>query len=194
MNEHTEKSIIAFTSQSLRQNGIRGVRMDDIAKSMTVSKRTIYQIYATKDNLVNICFNSYLNRVENLFQIIKCSSQDTVTELWEDSKAYIENLYRAECSFWSDINRSLEYKYIYTKHNCVWFAQLERIITVCQQGKYIINDLNVQMFIESYMSVLYHARTVECAPSVLHNSAYYMLRGIMTEQGLERFKTFVFRP
>ena len=53
MDESTEKRIIAFTSQSLRQYGIRAVRMDDIARNMNISKRTIYQIYTTKDNLIN---------------------------------------------------------------------------------------------------------------------------------------------
>ena len=54
MDESTEKRIIAFTSQSLRQYGIRAVRMDDIARNMNISKRTIYQIYTTKDNLTEV--------------------------------------------------------------------------------------------------------------------------------------------
>lgn len=67
MNEYTEKRIVAFTSQSLRQYGIRAVRMNDIAKNMNISKRTIYQVYNTKNNLINTCLDAYLSRIENLF-------------------------------------------------------------------------------------------------------------------------------
>ena len=67
MDESTEKRIIAFTSQSLRQYGIRAVRMDDIARNMNISKRTIYQIYTTKDNLINTCWWVYQSRIENTF-------------------------------------------------------------------------------------------------------------------------------
>lgn len=58
MDENTEKRIIAFTSQSLKEQGIRAVRMDDIARNMNMSKRTIYQAYITKENLIYICCKS----------------------------------------------------------------------------------------------------------------------------------------
>ena len=59
MNKNAEKRIIAFTSQSLKEYGIHAVRMDDIAQNMSMSKRTIYQTYITKDNLIYICLQSY---------------------------------------------------------------------------------------------------------------------------------------
>lgn len=188
MNEHTEKRIIAFTSQSLRQYGIRAVRMDDIAKNMTISKRTIYQVYETKDNLVNTCLEFYLDRMENIFRLIRHNNLNVLACLWEISKAYIENLYRAECAFWIDVNRHSEYKYIYTSYHRIWSAELERTIMACLRRKYIIDDLNVQIFVESFTTLLYNARVVECLPAMLRNSAYFMLRGIMTEQGIKQFK------
>lgn len=185
MNEHKEKRIIAFTSQSLRQYGIRAVRMDDIAKNMTISKRTIYQVYTTKDNLVNTCLESYLSRMENMFQLIRYNNQDVLVCLWEIAKAYIDNLYRAECAFWIDVSRHSEYKYIYTTYNRMWSTELERIIAACQKEKYIIDDLDVQVFLESYTTLLYNARVAECLPAMLRNSTYFMLRGIMTEKGIK---------
>ena len=81
MDESTEKRIIAFTSQSLRQYGIRAVRMDDIARNMNISKRTIYQIYTTKDNLINTCGWVYQSRIENTFHIIRYDSPDILEYL-----------------------------------------------------------------------------------------------------------------
>jgi TetR/AcrR family transcriptional regulator, cholesterol catabolism regulator len=61
------------------QYGLRSVSMDDIAKNLGVSKKTIYQFYADKDALVDevmtavfendkICCNSYKEKAENAVQ------------------------------------------------------------------------------------------------------------------------------
>lgn len=68
MNEDIGKRIIAFTSQSLKEYGIHAVRMNDIARNMSMSKRTIYEIYASKENLIYLCL------------------QHTKTGQWTDSK------------------------------------------------------------------------------------------------------------
>ena len=113
MNKNAEKRIIAFTSQSLKEYGIHAVRMDDIAQNMSMSKRTIYQTYITKDNLIYICLQSYRSRMMNMFRIISYDFPDIVEYLWEVSKAYVENLYKAKCIFWLDISRYSAYQYIY---------------------------------------------------------------------------------
>lgn len=190
MNENTEKRLVAFASQSFRQYGIRAVRMDDIARNMNISKRTLYQVYTTKDNLVNTCWGAYLSRTENMFHLIGCNFPNILACLWEISKAYVENLYKAEYAFWLDVSRYLEYKYIYTTYSHIWSAELGRLISACQQEKYIIPDLNVQIFLESFTTLLYNARIIECLPVMLHTSAYFMLRGIVTESGIKRVEQF----
>lgn len=189
MDEYTEKKIIAFTSHSLRHYGIRAVRMDDIAKNLNISKRTIYQVYTTKDNLVNTCLKSYVSRIENICQLIRCNHEDSLMRLWEISKAYIENLYRGECAFWIDVNRLSEYRYIYVTYNRIWSAELDKSITACQKEKYIIENLDRQAFLELFTTLLYNARLTGCLPAMLHKSAYLLLRGIMREEALNRPNT-----
>ena len=141
-----------------------------------------------KNNLINTCLDAYLSRIENLFYIIRYSSSDVLSCLWEISLAYMDNLYKGECAFWLDINRYLEYKYIYTAHNRMWRDGLGKVISACQQEDYVVPDLDIQMFLESFTTLLYNARIAECPPIVLHKSAYFMLRGIMTSQGSERLE------
>lgn len=185
MDEIKSKRIIAFTSLSLKQYGIRAVRMDAIAQNMNVSKRTIYQIYEKKDNLINTCLESYSNRTTNLFQIIQYNNPNSLIYLWEISKAYIENLYKAKCVFWFDITKY--YQYIYTAIENIWSEELERAISMCQAEHYVIADLNIKTFLESFTTLLYNARIAECSSEILYNSAYFTLRGIMTGYGTERF-------
>ena len=52
MDAEKRKRLIIFTSQSFKQKGIRATRMDAIAHGLNISKRTIYEVYKTKDNLI----------------------------------------------------------------------------------------------------------------------------------------------
>lgn len=187
MNENTEKKIIAFTSQSLREQGIRAVRMDDIARNMNMSKRTIYQAYTTKENLIYTCLQGYQARIINMFHIIKYDFPDIVEYFWAVSKAYIENLYKAKCVFWLDISCDSRYRYIYSSYNRIWSGELEEIILACQKEKLVMSDLRAKIFVESLTTLLYNARLAECMPSMLYRATYFILRGIMTESGVKRF-------
>lgn len=187
MDENTEKRIIAFTSQSLKEQGIRAVRMDDIARNMNMSKRTIYQAYITKENLIYICLQVYQARIINMFHIIEYDFPDIIEYFWAVSKNYIDNLYKAKCIFWLDISRDSRYRYIYSSYNRIWSGELEKIILACQKEKLILSDLRAEIFVESLTALLYNARLAECIPSMLYRTTYFMLRGIMTESGVKRF-------
>ena len=44
--------------------GIKAVRMDDIARELGVSKRTLYELFGDKDELLFLCFKQYLEEIE----------------------------------------------------------------------------------------------------------------------------------
>lgn len=44
--------ILKVAMQAFSSKGIRAVKMDDIAKMMSISKRTLYEIYADKETLL----------------------------------------------------------------------------------------------------------------------------------------------
>ena len=41
--------ILKAAMKAFTEKGIRAVKMDDIAESLAISKRTMYEIYATKE-------------------------------------------------------------------------------------------------------------------------------------------------
>ena len=124
MDEEKKKRLIIFTSQSFKQKGIRATRMDAIAHGLNISKRTIYEVYKTKDNLIGACLVSYSERTKNLFRIIECGSQCPLPRLLGTSKAFVENLYKGENAFWHDVTS--HYGYIYDAIREIWYAELAR--------------------------------------------------------------------
>lgn len=61
--------IIEQATEMFRQLGIKAVRMDDIAQHLGVSKRTLYELFEDKMNLLRLCmYNYYEERQERLNQ------------------------------------------------------------------------------------------------------------------------------
>jgi AcrR family transcriptional regulator len=63
------------------QYGIRSVSMDDIANSLGMSKKTIYQYYSDKDELVDAVVEDELTRVQRDCEASKANSKDAVEEI-----------------------------------------------------------------------------------------------------------------
>ncbi len=53
--------IIEKTSEMFVMHGIKSVRMDDIAQTLGVSKRTLYEMFGDKEELLYLCMTHFLN-------------------------------------------------------------------------------------------------------------------------------------
>lgn len=53
--EEVRKQLIEVASELFHKHGIRNVTMDDIAHKLTMSKRTLYQIFSDKEELLLAC-------------------------------------------------------------------------------------------------------------------------------------------
>lgn len=83
MNEDL-KNILKKVSELYNKYGIKSITMDDVARELGISKKTLYQFVSDKDDLVGKyidyeigikqeeickCFKSELNAIEELFEI-----------------------------------------------------------------------------------------------------------------------------
>lgn len=64
------------------QYGIKSVTMDDIAKHLGMSKKTIYQYFSDKNHLVVTLINNRLRAEEVQMAKNTCEAKNTVEEVW----------------------------------------------------------------------------------------------------------------
>ena len=60
--------IVAHTTGMFARCGVKSVRMDDIAAEMGISKRTIYEIFDDKENLIMDCLDYFHRRQHQQFE------------------------------------------------------------------------------------------------------------------------------
>ncbi len=76
-----KEKILKGAEELFRRYGIRSVSMDDIARHLSVSKKTLYQHFADKEEIVTITCRDHLDRDAKEFEAIRKSSRNSIEEL-----------------------------------------------------------------------------------------------------------------
>lgn len=79
-----KERILVKTHELFNRYGVRSVSMDDIATSLGMSKKTVYQYYSDKEELVKAVFDAILNQ-----------NKDRCCHDRENSENAIEEIFRA---------------------------------------------------------------------------------------------------
>src|SRR5580692_4885014 len=58
----TEEQILKGAEELFFHYGIKGITMDDVAKHLSVSKRTIYEKFPNKDAIIEILLRQHLDK------------------------------------------------------------------------------------------------------------------------------------
>ena len=62
--------------------GIRSVSMDDIANHLGMSKKTLYQYFADKDELVDAVIHDHINEIQHECAHCRTNAKDAVHEIF----------------------------------------------------------------------------------------------------------------
>lgn len=74
--------IIKYSIESLQKNGLR-FSVDDVAKSLKISKKTIYKFFATKEDLAIEIYNTYYeDAVKNIVQIKDSLTKEHILQIF----------------------------------------------------------------------------------------------------------------
>lgn len=78
----TKDRIVKKADEFYRRLGIRAVTLDDIANSLSISKKTIYQFFADKDALVDEIMMAEFHKSNNDCELCKTKASNAVEEIF----------------------------------------------------------------------------------------------------------------
>lgn len=85
--------------------GVRSISMDDIARHLSVSKKTLYQHFADKEDIVTVTCKSHLERHEAEFMSIRKTARNAIEELFQLSQCVRRNLQDMNPSLLFDLQK-----------------------------------------------------------------------------------------
>jgi len=100
-----KEKIAVRASELMMQFGIRTVTMDDISKDLGISKKTIYQYFKDKKELVNTITSIHLNLEKGRFEGTAQDSENSVHELIMVSQCLRESMKDMKMSLMNELQK-----------------------------------------------------------------------------------------
>jgi len=102
--ENKEKIVLGAAEMFLRY-GVRSVTMDDVARELGMSKKTLYQSFANKDELVTETCRLHICAEEESFKAIHDSAENALDELYQITLCVRQMMGRINPSLLFDLSK-----------------------------------------------------------------------------------------
>jgi len=79
--QNLKSKILTVASQEFTRRGVRAVKMDDIANALSISKRTLYEIYADKESLLLACIEKRHDEEDAFFRQFSGENSKSAIEI-----------------------------------------------------------------------------------------------------------------
>ncbi|WP_010523110.1 TetR/AcrR family transcriptional regulator [Aquimarina agarivorans] len=185
--------IIKKAAQLFLSRGFKSVTMDDLASEMAISKKTIYNYFKTKTELVEKTSEFTFNFIEKGINTIRAKNLDPIEELYVINDFVRENLNNEEsateyqlCKYYPKIFHKLNRRKFETVMDCT-LENLQRGVEKGSYRKGLPKEIIARIYFLNISGL--------CNQDVFPNNTYkasiindeyltYHIRGIATEKGI----------
>ena len=192
--EDLKATLLMQIANLFMRNGIKSMTMDDIAKSMGISKKTLYKHFKNKADLVYKVLEGYLEEEKKVLEIICKSGFNAIDEMFEITKYASTQI--------KDINPAIHYDlqkyypkawqvFVNYKYNSVFAIVASNLQKGIREGFYRIN-INIPIVAKIYISRIDMLFDPQLFPvsefkfvDVLEEMIHYHIRGISGDKGLK---------
>lgn len=101
----TKEKILKGAEELFTKYGVRSISMDDIARHLSVSKKTLYQHFADKEDIVTMACKNHLERHASEFAAIKDNATNAIDELAKLSLLLKKNMQDMNPSLLFDLQK-----------------------------------------------------------------------------------------
>ncbi len=195
----SKEQIVKAAEDLFLTYGVRSVTMDDISKKLAISKKTIYQHYRDKNEIVCLVAQRVLEREKEQIDQLKLASKDVVHELLLLSDYIREHAQSVNPSVLFDLqryHRSAWKIYLEFKEN-VFLESLNDTLSRGKQQAYIREEINVEILSLLRMEEIQMAYDADVFPRDNFNFREvqgqlfdHFVHGILTPKGLETLRHY----
>ncbi len=105
MKETDKISLLNSAKELYLKYGVKSVSMDDIAKVLGISKKTIYNIVSNKQDLVHAAVSSYIQEEEKTYQKLSNDSLNALEEIISIARHAVKALKKIKPNLTYDLKK-----------------------------------------------------------------------------------------
>lgn len=182
--------------QAFLSSGIKNVTMDEIARRLSISKRTLYQLFADKEDLLLTSLMLYNERGEEQFQAVARESDNVLFILLSRFSLHLKDIKNVPSEF---LQEMAKYPKVRRYAQRRLKSQEENTMVFLQKGVeqgYFRSDINYRLvyryLIEGSRFTLHSSVFHTYAPhEIFIDTLLVFMRGCCTPKGMELVDEFV---
>ncbi len=181
---------ILNTAMSLfKEKGIRAVRMDDIATKMAISKRTLYEIYSNKEDLLYECIKDENETLTRKIAEYANTAENEMAVVAYFIKLRLKDLGSINPLFFTEMEKYERILAFFKKNSEKQAAHSQEFMRKGIEHGFFQSDLNydiINRMGEAAMDYVMRNRLYEKykLDEIFHTFVIVFLRGCCTEKGL----------
>lgn len=195
MNEEKEKILIAVKEIYLKK-GFYKTSMDEIAKELNISKKTIYKHFATKDSLVEEVINDNMQTIGKKLDEIFRSNSTAVEKIIEHINFVSNTIFKYSGDFAHDIK--IHTPHLWNKIDEFRTQKIQNYLSkIIEQGKKegtfedVPTELVIPILINSSRAIInpeFLSSINYSFKDAIKTTFRILFGGILTEEGKNNFK------
>jgi AcrR family transcriptional regulator len=206
MGEHTKHSasrselrerIIQTAVEAFSTHGIKSITMDDIAASLGISKRTLYEVFSDKESLLEECILTEQRSTDVLIKQILDTSSNVLEVILRCYQWTIEKFHATNKKFFEDIKKYPKaYELVKRNHNRSSDDTVNFFKEGVKQGLFRsdVNFAIVNLLVRGQIDLLINSNICDDYSflEVYESIMFTFLRGISTEKGSRELDNFIY--
>ena len=192
-----EQDIFIRVIELFKKYGVKSVTMDDIARELGISKKTLYQIVKDKRELVNKIMDFEFDSNYNCFKQIKEKELNAIDELFEVNKYMMTQLKFHSHSFEYDLKKYYPdiYERIHKKKLDVMYASVVENINKGKEEGLYRSELKGELIGKLYVARMVNVQDDDfltlddfISPEVFKEYFVYHIRGLANKKGIRHLE------
>ena len=140
----TREDIIRTTRDLIIRDGIRAVRVDEIAQKLEISKRTLYELFSDKDTLVGECWDKIREEQEKKIAGYLFYQPGSALEQAQNLiREYIDALCMISCISLQELQQKVSYADSYEKNRRFWLDSFTEVLEHCIADNSVLPDVDI---------------------------------------------------
>ena len=188
--------ILAASMEEFRKHGVRAVKMDDIANCLSISKRTLYEIYDNKEDLLFECVKTSFEHSEKELHESVENADNVMDILLRIYRLKMNLLRKTHPSFYCELEKYPKILEYFEKQDGKRRAQQMDFIKRGIREGYFRNDVNYDLILDlfdvSNRYIISNYNSLNYSMEQLsYNLVFVFLRGFCTLRGVEILDKFL---
>lgn len=187
--------IIDVAGEEFRKQGIRSVRMDDLASMLGISKRTLYEEFEDKEAVLTAVFEKQIQIMEERYVQYKEESANVLELILKMFRVTLSEYAKTNPKYFEDMHRYPKFKECFEEGKVKHMQNIKSFLDQGKEQGIFRPDLNVELFVKVQQLIeekgLKELQEQYGMYETFKSTVLVSLRGISTEKGIQMIDDFM---